>query len=117
MFSDMPRPNGGGSSGNNINVTNPDLDTGDVSIGANATGTFVSEKRIKQAIILHLSSTANRGNWVFFVDFDQKVLIFNEAGNMRQVIYDDYVISQTDTSLVWKNNSSVGRSYRLLGWY
>ena len=105
------------SGGGNFDITNPDLDTGDVSIGANGTGTFVSTKRIRQAVVLHLNTASNRGNWVFFVNCDERVCIFDQAGNMAPSDYSAWVISQTDTSLVWKNNSSVGRSYRLLGWY
>ena len=109
---------GGGT--NNIDITNPDYISSEVTIAANGSYTFTTERRIKQCMAINVFLSQSYPPIIKMLNCETKTvkgIIGNPSNSISDEVFDDVCLGQTDTTIILKNVSSIARKYKLLAWF
>jgi len=111
---------GGGGGISNIDLTNPDYVSNEVTIAVNASYTFTTEKRIKQCLFMCMVLSGSYPPLFRLYNCEEEKAIYvagNPSNSISEESFNASCLSQTDTTITLKNVSSVSRKYKLLAWF
>lgn len=104
----------------NLDLNNPDYVSNEVTIAANGSYTFTTERRIKQCLFCCMVFSGSYPPLIRMYNCEEHIeqlFSTNPNNTITTETWGTSMLEQTDTTIKLKNISSVQRKYKLLAWF